>query len=264
MAKRKPNIRKISKDLRYSDSDEQSTKHFLASRINCLIDSKEMNDNAAADYLEINKSRIRDLRSGTLANFSIDHLYSLLRRLDSHVENRLLEEYRELGVCWRQDDDWISKWTAVLLPLSIAALTLPYLKVSAPKLLAVTGGLALITYWYLSSLISKRRFEIRFSRIHQIEAILGFDSHLSYRRKSAKSIFKHQRLRCGMFLVYLVIAFFVTLKTKVEKIEEWTVSLAFTFQTFVFLILAGIIIGFIVGYWIGRRERKCSSHQDRV
>lgn len=216
MANRKPNIRKIYKDFRFSDSDEQSTKHFLASRINCLIDSREMNDSAAADFLEMSASRIGKLRSGKLTNFSIERLYSLLRRLDSQVENRLLEEYRELGVCWRQDDDWISKWTAVLLPLSIAALTLPYLKASAPKLLAVTGGLALISYWYLSSLISKRRFEIRFSRIHEIERILGFDSHLRYHKRTESSSIKHQNLRRWMFRVYLLIALLLTCDIRVE------------------------------------------------
>ena len=261
MAKCKPNMRKNYKDLRFSDSDEHSTKDYLASMINYLIDSREMSDSAAADFLELSESRIEELRSEKLANFTIARLFSLLRKLDCQVENRLLEEYRELGVCWRQDDDWISKWTAVLLPLSIVALTLPYLKPPAPKLLAVTGGLALITYWYLSSLISKRRFEIRFSRIHQIEEILGLDSHLRYHRKSAKSVMKHQPLRCGMFVAYLVIAFFVTLETKVEKIKEWTVSSVFTFETFVYLIIIGIIVGFIFGIWIGRRERNCSTHQ---
>ena len=183
----------------------------------------------------------------------------LLSKLPDFIEKRLLEEYRELGLCWRHDDEWISKWTAVLLPLSIAALTLPYLKDGAPKLLAVTGGLTLIIYWYVSSLISKRRFEIRFSRIHQIEEILGFDSHSRYRRKSRESLLKHQRLRGVMFFLYLVIAFFVTLETRFQTIEGWTVRSEFTFSTFVYLILIGIVGGIIFGIWIGCRERKCSS-----
>ncbi len=264
MAKRRSNIIQDCKELRTNDSNEQSTKHFLASRINCLIDSREMNDSDAAAFLELSECRFEELKTEKLANFTIERLYSLLRKLDCQVENRLLEEYKELGVCWRQDDDWISKWTAVLLPLSIVALTLPYLKDPAPELLGVTGGLVLITYWYLSSLISKRRFEIRFSRIHQIEEILGFDSHLRYRRKSCKSLLKHQRLRGAMFFVYLVIAFCVTLKTKVEESKEWTMTLDFTIQTFVVLIFVGFIIGIIIGYWVGRRDRKFSSHLDKV
>ena len=183
----------------------------------------------------------------------------MVSKLPDFIEKRLLEEYRELGLCWRHDDEWISKWTAVLLPLSIAALTLPYLNDDAPKLLAVAGGLTLIAYWYLSSLISKRRFEIRFSRIHQIEEILGFDSHLRYHRKIANSRMKHQRLRCGMFVGYMVIAFLVTLETRVDKIEAWTVSSAVTFETVVYLILVGII----AGIWIGCRDRNFSNHQEK-
>ena len=184
----------------------------------------------------------------------------LVSKLPDFIEKRLMEEYRELGLCWRHDDDWISKWTAVLLPLSIAALTLPYLKEGTPKLLCAAGGLTIITYWYMSSLISKRRFEIRFSRIHQIEEILGFDSHLRYHRKSANSKMKHRRLRCGMFVGYMVIAFFVTLEIKAEIIEALTVSSVVTFETVVYLILVGII----VVIWIGCRERKYSSHQDNA
>ena len=259
MAKRKPNMRKNYKDLRFSDSDEHSTKDYLAAIINYLIKSREMSDRDAADFLKLSECRFEELKTEKLANFTIERLYSLLRKLDCQVENRLLEEYKELGVCWRQDDDWISKWTAVLLPLSIVALTLPYLKKPAPTLLAVIGGLALITYWYTSSLISKRRFEIRFSRIHQIEEILGMDSHLRYDRKSEKRILKHQRLRSGMFLVYLVIALFVTLETGVEIIDWCTDRPVFTFETTVCLIIIGVIGGIFFGIWIGRRERKCSS-----
>ena len=41
---------------------------------------------------------------------------SLLKKLDPHVEQRLLDEYTELGFCWRHDDDWIAKLTAVFAP----------------------------------------------------------------------------------------------------------------------------------------------------
>ena len=242
-----------------------------------------MNHTEAADFLETSESSIGVLRSGQLSNFSIERLYSLLRKLDSQVENRLLEEYRELGICWRQDDDWISKWTAVLLPLSIAAVALPYLRVGAPKLLGAAGGLTLITYWYLSSLISKRRFEIRFSRIHEIERILGFDSHLRYHRRTESSSIKHQNLRSLMFTTYLLIALVLTCNVRVEptsltvvhrtgklirdlsspKVEptlypfdvtrlfrlwpssnQWNIKIVITAETFVFFVLA-VLVGII-------------------
>ena len=135
------------------------------------------------------------------------------------IEKRLLEEYKELGLCWRYDDEWLSKLTTVLLPLSIAALTLPYLKQGVPKLLAVSGGLALMTFWFLSSKIFMNRLGARFSRIHELEQILRFDSHLRYVTKRKKRILRSQNLRCWMFALYLLIAFFVTCDMKVEVIS---------------------------------------------
>ena len=140
------------------------------------------------------------------------------------LEKRLLEEYKELGLCWRHDDDWIAKLTAVLLPLSIAALTLPYLKGGVPKLLGVVGGLSLMAFWFFSTQICKRRFEIRFSRIREIERILGFDSHLRYHRESANRKLKHQRLRRCMFIVYIVLALFVACDIKVEATDQTVVN----------------------------------------
>ena len=133
-----------------------------------------------------------------------------VQKIPDFIEKRLLEEYRELGLCWRHDDEMFSKLTAVLLPLSIAALTLPYLRAEAPKLLAASGGLMLMTFWFFSYLIHKSRFEVRFRRIYEIECILGFDSHLKYEKESTKSRLKDQGLRSWMFGLYLVIAFFVT------------------------------------------------------
>ena len=137
----------------------------------------------------------------------------------SNENSHLLEEYKELGLCWRHDDEVFSKLTAVLLPLSIAALTLPYLRAGTPKLLAAAGGLMLMTFWFFSSKSHKGRSEIRFSRIHEIERILGFDSHLRYHRERAKNVLKDQRLRCCMFIVYLLIALLVTCDIKVEATD---------------------------------------------
>lgn len=197
-----------------------------------------------------------------------------VKKIPDFIEDRLLEEYKELGLCWRHDDDWIAKLTAVLIPLSIAALTIPYLKAGAPKLLGVVGGLSLITFWYFSTLICKKRFEIRFSRIHEIERILGLDSHLRYDRESAKKILKHQRLRCSMFLVYLLIALFVACDIRIEEenptfahsmsnlihilstprvepalwiidawtINEWSIKLVCTFETIIIIPIVLFVI----------------------
>ena len=117
--------------------DEESTKIVLASNIDRMIIVREMPQKEAADFLGISQSKMTELRNGQLKDFSINYLFSLLKKLDQDIEKHILEEYRELGLCWRHDDEWFSKLTAVLLPLSIAALALPYLNRS-PK--AVRSG----------------------------------------------------------------------------------------------------------------------------
>ena len=139
-----------------------------------------------------------------------------MKKFPDSIEKRFLEEYKELGLCWRHDDEWFSKLTAVLLPLSIAALTLPYLKDGIPKLLAVAGGLMLIAFWFFSSCICTAKHSVRFSRIHDIERILGLNAHLSYHAARGEGAKKDKRLRLWMFGLYLVTTFFVMCDIKVE------------------------------------------------
>ena len=102
----------------------------------------------------------------------------------SNENSHLLEEYKELGLYVRNDNDMLSKLTAVFLPLSITALALPYLKTGAPKLLAVSGGVTLMTVWFLSSEIVMDRLRIRFSRILVLDQILKFNSHGRNRKQN--------------------------------------------------------------------------------
>ena len=209
----------------------------------------------------------------------------------SNENSHLLEEYKELSLCWRHDDEVFSKLTAVLLPLSIAALTLPYLKGGAFKLPSVFGGLMLMTFWFFSSLHHKKRTEILFSRIHEIEQVLEFDSYLRYHRERAKIILKSQYFRSWMFRLYLVIAFFVTCYIKVEarnfRIQpdiskfvatlasvdvlttpdlwpshEWTVKLVITFETLVYFIIAAVVVG--IWRWLWNRDLKNSNPESKT
>lgn len=210
-------LAKVIKRLGFPHPDKELlVKTKLASKIDRLIRDRNMSEKEAADFLGISQSKTTQLQHSQLKGFTIDYLFSLLKKLDHNIERRLLEEYKEQAICWRHDDEVFSKLTAVLLPLAIAALTLPYLKTGAPKLLAVFGGLMLITLWYIPSLNYRRRFEVRFSRIHEIEWILGFDSHLRYHRESNKNVLKDRYLRCCLFIIYIVIALIVTCEIKVE------------------------------------------------
>ena len=180
------------------------------------------------------------------------------------LEERLFEEYKELGVCWRHDDDWIAKLTAVLLPLSIAALTLPHLKEGPPNLLCAVGGSMLMAFWYFSSEICKRRFEIRFSRIHEIERVLGLDSHLRYHRESAQKLLKHQRLRRWMFVGYIVIALFVTSDMTIDvvslpldcgKMMSGITADTIGYIAVIFVAVIFICIWIFIENWIGSCSR---------
>lgn len=171
------------------------------------------------------------------------------------LEERLLEEYKELGNCWRHDDNWIAKLTAVLLPLSVAALTLPHLKGESLKLLCAVGGLTLMAFWFVSSRICKRRFEVRFSRIREIERIVGLESHLRYHNHSQNTniIFKHQRLRCWMFIGYFAIALCNTMDVYTNDLAWLTDSgimkSAITAETIAFLVIVLAVV-LALSLWI--------------
>ena len=209
----------------------------------------------------------------------------------SNQNSHLLEEYKELGLCWRHDDEAFSKLTAVLLPLSIGALTLPYLKTGVPKLLAASGGLMLMAFWAFLSELLARRLKIRFSRIHELERILEFDSHLRYHTKIDKRVWKAQLLRRWVFIVYIVIAFFVTCYIKVESTDiriethvrkfvatlgsvdvlttpdlwlsdEWIVKLSITVETLVYLIIAAAVVW--IWAWICKHDSKGSSPENKT
>ena len=203
----------------------------------------------------------------------------------SNENLHLLEEYKELGLYVRNDNDMLSKLTAVFLPLSITALALPYLKTGAPKLLAVSGGVTLMTVWFLSSEIVMDRLEIRFSRILALDQILNFNSH--GRNRSRTIVLKSQSLRHWMFGVYIVIALFVTCDIKVETIvqptdtkvkatlgtiniwstpdlrlsDEWIIKLVITAETIVAFIMVAIVVGICV--WICKHHSKHSSPENK-
>ena len=72
----------IFKDLGFPNPDEELAKVKLASKINRLIEDREMTQKEAADFLGISRSKMTSLRNGRLEKFSIDLLFSLLGKLD--------------------------------------------------------------------------------------------------------------------------------------------------------------------------------------
>ncbi len=79
----------IFKDLGFPNPDAELAKVKLASKINRLIQEKEMNPREASEFLGISRSKMTALRNGRLNRFTIDLLFSLLGKLEHQVEIRV-------------------------------------------------------------------------------------------------------------------------------------------------------------------------------
>ena len=79
----------VFKDLGLPDPDERLAKAKLAYKINRLIADRGITQKEAADFLQLSRSKMTDLRNGRLNSFTIDNLFSLLGKLDHHIEIRV-------------------------------------------------------------------------------------------------------------------------------------------------------------------------------
>jgi len=119
-------------------------------------------------------------------------------RNGDRTEDRWFEEYRELSLSWRADDERLSKLTTVLVPISFAAFALN-------DLLSMGGGLSLMIYWWFAARITVKKLSIRFDRMREIEKELGFDAHLRYFRCRKKGVLKDSHIRGVLLAIYVII-----------------------------------------------------------
>ena len=76
----------VFKDLGLPSPDERLAKAKLAYKINRLIADQGMTQRNATDFLGISRSKMTALRNGQLQNFTIDHLVSLFRSMNSDLK----------------------------------------------------------------------------------------------------------------------------------------------------------------------------------
>ncbi len=76
----------VFKDLEIPDPEEYLAKARLALIINRIISKSELTQSEAAKMLDLSKSELSALSDGLLDDFSIQHLFSLIRKLDCQVE----------------------------------------------------------------------------------------------------------------------------------------------------------------------------------
>ena len=91
MADYTPSSGNVFKDLGLPSPDERLAKAKLAYRINRLIIDQGMTQKDAADFLGISRSEMTALRNGQLKNFTIDHLVSLFRKMNSDLKKQQSE-----------------------------------------------------------------------------------------------------------------------------------------------------------------------------
>lgn len=76
----------IFKDLEIANPEEYLAKTRLALIIKGIIDESGLKRHEAAEILDLSKSELSALLDGLLDDFSVEHLFSLIRKLDCEVE----------------------------------------------------------------------------------------------------------------------------------------------------------------------------------
>ena len=136
----------------------------------------------------------------------------------SRRDQLLIESYREQTAAWKHEGDLLYRFTSVILPLSIAALGVPYLQKGVPDLLATVGGLTLMAFWAITCQIMHIKSNIRFTIINEIERCWKVPAHEEFKKRrdytygeKERYYFKSHFLRCCMFWIYLAIVGVLTL-----------------------------------------------------
>ncbi len=76
----------VFKDLGLPNPEERLAKARLASIIYDIIEERRLTQAEAAKILGINQSKVSALINGRLKGFSIERLFSFLRKLDRDIE----------------------------------------------------------------------------------------------------------------------------------------------------------------------------------
>ena len=76
----------VFKDLDLPFPDARLAKAKLAYKINRLIADRGVTQKETADFLQMSRSKMTDLRNGRLQDFTVNYLYALLEKLEHHTE----------------------------------------------------------------------------------------------------------------------------------------------------------------------------------
>ena len=183
----------------------------------------------------------------------------------------LIESYKEQTAAWRHEDNLFYRLTSIVLPLSIAALAVPYIEDRVPNLLATIGGLTLMTFWAISCQIADIKSNIRLSIINKIEKCWDVWGHKDFRdiRKNtygqkSSSFLRSQLLHRYMFWLYLVIVGMLTWFRFYGQCptEQFFISKTTDFWVIVAVV---VIVAPIVGWAMWRAGKEvCPKGKDKT
>ena len=179
----------------------------------------------------------------------------------SKREQYMIESYKEQTAAWRHENNLLYRFTTILLPVSIAALGVPYVQPKVPDLLATVGGLTLMTFWAFSCQIIETKSKLRFSIINEIEKYWDIPSHnnLIARKKNtygkkANRFLRSHFLRCCIFWVYLGIVAALTLYRQFGSTSTAKALICVPIDVLITVVFGCIAVG-VVG-WAMRQARK--------
>ena len=135
----------------------------------------------------------------------------------------LIESYKEQTASWKHEDNILYRFGAVMLPVSFAALGIPYIEnIKEPNLtifetISTIGGIVLMTFWVCYVYATHAKVMARFQIINQIEEDWKVKGHKDV-PKIRDDIFKAPDglqlkthfLETRIFNVYLIVAFLLT------------------------------------------------------
>ena len=189
----------------------------------------------------------------------------------SRRDQLLIESYKEQTAAWRHENNLLYRLTTISLPVSIAALGVPYVQKEVPDLLATLGGLTLMMFWALSCQTMQIKSNLRFSIIKEIEECWNIPSHkdCKVRKKNtygekASDILRSHFLRCCMFWIYLGI---VAVLTWFRFCGQCPTQQVFITKTIDFgtIVAVVVIVAVIVGLAMWRARKKvCTEGKDKT
>ncbi len=101
--------------------------------------------------------------------------------MSANNQNVLTEVYKEQTASWKHEDNILYKFGAVMLPVSFAALGVPYIadieesNLIILEIMSTIGGMILMTFWVSYVYATHAKVKARFQIINEIECQIERD-----------------------------------------------------------------------------------------